>query len=452
MSKKKLIDISPAHIILFSFFILIICGACLLALPIAHIKPMSFIDLFFTATSATCVTGMFTLPLSNFTFFGKAVILGLIQIGALGLATMSLFIVSLFIDLGLGTRFMAGQLFELDSWHNIKKILIFTFGSTLILELLGALIFFSIFKSEYAVESAIFYSLFHSISSFCNAGVSFFHFLTEQNLERYNTNYIFLITTTILTFIGGLGFITWHELMSRLRAYLFGKKQPHRLSLHSKIILYGAGTLLLTTTILFLLLEYHHTLAALSIPLKCINAIFHAVSFKSCGFLLGNLTDFLPATIFLIMIVALIGSSPGSTGSGIKITTFVLFVNTIKAVINGQTSVEIFEREIPLDQIFKAVAIISLGLGWILFTTFCLLLTENSWNFLDVFFETISAFSNVGYSLKGTQKLSDIGKLFIIATMFIGRIGSLTFILGLKLKAKKDTIEFSYPEERVMLG
>src|SRR5437870_8899299 len=304
MSKNKLIDISPAHIIVFSFFILIICGTLLLALPIAHVKPMAFIDLFFTATSATCVTGLFTLPLSNFTFFGKAVILGLIQIGALGLATMSLFIISLFIDLGLGTRFMAGQLFELDSWHNIKRILIFTFLSTLILELLCASIFFTIFKSEYSVDSAIFYSLFHAISAFCNAGLSFFHFLTEQNLERYNTSYIFLITTTILTFIGGLGFITWHELMSHVHAYIFAKK-PHRLSLHSKIILYGAGTLLVVTTTLFLLLEYSNTLALLSIPLKCINAIFHAVSFKSCGFILGNLTDYLPATIFLIMIIGL---------------------------------------------------------------------------------------------------------------------------------------------------
>ncbi len=451
MSKKKLIDISPAHIILFSFFILIICGTCLLALPIAHIKPMPFIDLFFTATSATCVTGMFTLPLSNFTFFGKAVILGLIQIGALGLATMSLFIISLFIDLGLGTRFMAGQLFELDSWHNIKKILIFTFGSTLILELLGALIFFSIFKSEYSLGSAIFYSLFHSISAFCNAGVSFFHFLTEQNLERYNTNYLFLATTSLLTFIGGLGFITWHELMSRIHAYIFAKK-PHRISLHSKIILYGTGTLLLITAILFLLLEYNNTLASLSLPLKFGNAIFHVISFKSCGFILGNLTDFLPVTIFLIMIIGLIGSSPGSTGSGIKITTFVLFLNTIKSTINGRTSVEAFEREIPIDQIYKAISIISLGVGWILFTTFCLLLTETNWTFLDVFFETMSAFSNVGFSLKGTQKLSDFGKLFIMATMFIGRIGSLTFILGLKLKSRKETIEFSYPEERVMLG
>lgn len=451
MSKNKLIDIAPAHIILFSFFILIMFGAFLLSLPIAHIKPMSLIDLFFTATSATCVTGLFTIPLSNFTIFGKAVILGLIQVGALGLATMSLFIISLFIDLGLGTRFMAGQLFELDSWHNIKKILIFTFVSTITLETLGAISFFYIFHTEYSLGNALFYSLFHSISAFCNAGISFFHFLTKQNLGKYSTNYLFLITTSLLTFFGGLGFITWHELMVHGRAYFFSKK-PHRFSLHSKIILYGTATLLIVTASLFLLLENSNTLANLSIPLKCANSLFHAISFKSCGFILANLTDYHAATIFLIMLVGLIGSAPGSTGSGVKITTFVLFLSTIKSAINGRYYVEAFEREIPLDQVYKAIAIISLSIGWILFTTFCLLITETNWTFLDVFFETLSAFSNVGFSLKGTQKLSEIGKLFIMATMFIGRIGSLTFILGLKLKAKKDTTDYSYPEERIMLG
>ena len=451
MSKKKLIDISPAHIILFSFLLLIICGALLLALPMARIKPISFIDLFFTATSATCVTGLFTIPLNNFTFFGKTVILALIQIGALGLATMSLFIISLFIDLGLGTRFMAGQLFELDSWQNIKRILIFTLASTISLEVIGALSFFSIFSANYSLSNALFYSFFHSISAFSNAGIAFFHFFTEQNLEQYSTNYLFLATTIILIFFGGLGFITWHEIMLRCHAYLFSKK-PHRFSLHSKIILYGTGTLLITTSILFLLLENSNILLNLSIPLKCATSIFYAISSKSCGFILGNLTGFHTATLFLIMFIGFIGSSPGSTGSGIKITTFILFLSTIKSAINGRSAVELFEREIPLEQIYKVIAIISLSIGWILFTTFCLLLTETSWTFLDVFFETAAAFNNVGLSLKGTQKLSEFGKLFIMATMFIGRIGSLTFILGLKLKTRKETIEFSYPEERVMLG
>jgi trk system potassium uptake protein TrkH len=451
MIKSTMIDISPARIILYSFFLLIIIGTLLLSLPIAHMQPISFIDLLFTATSATCVTGLFTIPLSNFTMFGKTIILMLIQLGALGLSSMSLLIISLFIDLGIGTKFMAGQLLELDSWHNIKKILKFTVFSTIVLELFGALCFFSIFYSDYTIHNALFYSLFHSISSFCNAGISFLHFLTQQNLGEYSKNYLFLATTTFLTFFGSVGFITWHEITQRIRSYIYREKS-RRISLHSKIILYTTLSLLLITTILFFLLEYNNSLATLSLPLAVANSIFHAVSFKSCGFILTNLINFHAATIFFVMIIGFIGSSPGSTGSGIKTTTFALFLNIIRATIKERPSVEAFERTIPEDQVYKAVSIIALSIGWILITTFFLLITEQTWSFIEIFFETVSGFSNVGYSLKGSHHLSFIGKILMCATMFIGRIGSLTFILGLKFKTKLETTEFTYPEERVMLG
>ena len=451
MIKNQIIDISPARIIVFSFIILVTIGTLLLALPLSRLAPMSFIDLFFTATSATCVTGLFTIPLSNFTLFGKIIILLLIQIGSLSLASMSLLIISLFMDLGLGTRFMIEQIFELESWRNIKRILCFTLLSTFILEIIGALCFFSIFFYQYSFKNALFYAIFHSISSFSNAGISFFHFLSEQNLEIYRSNYLFLFTTTILTFLGGIGFITLLELIHRIRFYLFSHKH-HNLSLHSKIIIYGSSTVVSVTALLFFILEYDNALNMLNFPLKIVNTLFHAISFKSCGFVLTSLTEFNAATLFLIMIVALIGSSPGSTGSGFKITTVVIFLGIIRSTIRGQWHTEIFERKIAIDQLYKVIAIIALGLGWILFTTFCLLITEKNWGFLALFFETISAFSNIGYSLVGSEQLSYIGKIFIIITMFIGRIGSLTFILSFKLKSKKEKPAFSYPEERVMLG
>ncbi len=448
---KTTIDVSPARIILFSFAILIIVGTLLLSLSISVVQPIPLIDLLFTATSATCVTGLFTIPLSNFTMFGKTIIMLLIQIGALGLASMSLLIISLFIDLGISTRFMAGQLLELDSWHNIRKILQFTLISTLILETLGAISFFTIFSADYTFHNALFYAFFHSISSFCNAGISFLHFFTQQNLGIYSTNYLFLATTTLLTFFGGLGFITWHEITHRIHVYFYSSKYC-RLSLHSKIILYTTALILFITALLFFMLEYNNTLKNLSLPLAVTNSFFHAISFRSCGFVLGNLTNFHMTTIFMIMIVGFIGSSPGSTGSGVKKTTFAIFLNIIRSTIKERPSVEIFERQIPNDQVFKAITIIALSIGWILFITFCLLLTEQDWNFTDAFFETISSFSNVGFSLKGTQHLSLIGKILICATMFVGRIGSLTFILGLKFRKQTESTEFAYPEERIMLG
>lgn len=450
MTRNKPLSISPSHIILLSFFFLIIIGTLLLALPISRIAYVSFIDLFFTATSATCVTGLFTISLSNFTLFGKSIIMLLIQCGALGLASMSLLIVSLFVDLGISTKFMAGQLMELDSWHTIKKVLLFTLVSTVILELLGALCFFSVFYYDYSLANALFYSIFHSVSSFCNAGISFIHFFTEQNLGTYKTNYLFLVMTSFLAFFGGLGFITWHEIMLYIRSRYYTLK-PHRFSLHSKIILCSSTALILITTIAFLLLE-HDKVKTFSAFKALSYALFHAVSFKSCGFILENITDFHVATIFFMMIIGFIGSSPGSTGSGIKVTTFTIFINTVRAAINGKSTVNIFEREIPIDQIYKAIAIISLSIFWITSTTLFLLITETNWSFFEIFFETVSGFSNVGFSLKGTQNLSTIGKLLMCATMFIGRIGSLTFILGLKFKSRIDKTEFSYPEERVMLG
>lgn len=452
MNKNNLIiALSPAHIIVASFFILILCGTALLSLPFARTQPAAFIDLFFTATSATCVTGLFTIPFSSFTFFGKSIILALVQIGALGLATMSLFILSLFMELGIATKSMVGQLLEVSSWQDIKKMLVFISLATLITELIGALLFLIIFASHYPLGEALYYSLFHSVSSFCNAGISFLHDIKQQNLEIYNGNYLFIFVTSILMFLGGIGFITWKECILYLHSLIVPSK-PFRFSLHSKIILYSVPILLMVTACIFWALEHNNTLSQLSFPQTIANTIFHAISFKSCGFFIVPFCQFHAATLFLILLISIIGSSPGSTGSGIKITTFVTFLCIIKATLKGRESAEAFGRQIPLDQAHKALTIISLSIGWILFTTFCLLITETEWSFFEVFFEAGSAFSNLGASLAGSDHLSFIGKLLIIATMLIGRIGSLTFILGLKLRTRRESSEFSYPEERVILG
>src|SRR5204862_321018 len=171
-------------------------------------------------------------------------------------------------------------------------------------------------------------------------------------------------------------------------------------------------TLLCIAAFLFFLLEYNNALQPLTFPLKIANSFFHAISFKSCGFILASLTEFHAATLFLIMIIGLIGSSPGSTGSGLKITTIMIALGMVRAAIKGKWTTEIFEREIAIDQLYKVISIIALSLSWILFTTFCLLITEENWGFLALFFETISAFSNVGYSLGGSEQLSLIGKIF----------------------------------------
>lgn len=438
---------SPARIIFFSFFFTICVGTLLLALPISRLVPLSWIDIFFTATSATCVTGLFTIPLTGtFTFFGKCVILCLVQIGGLGLITMTLFFVSLFMDFGLGAQMIAGQILELETWKKIKRILVFIILFTLYSELIGSFLTYTAIRSSLPTREAWLVALFHGVASFCNAG---FSLITDQP-EVIGTNRLILITTSCLMLIGGIGFVTWHELA--LYFYSLWYKTRYRLSLHSKIILYGSSTALLSSAIIFWIIERENSLATLSKTDVIINCLFHAISFKSAGFTTVDVSAFLMPTLFIIMIISFVGSSPGSTGSGVKITTVAIFIATIKAAISGRTHIEMKGRTIPLDQVNRSIAIIALSIGWVLLITFCMLITEKSWSFLDILFETVTAFTSIGLSTGATNTLTFVGKIFIIISMFIGRIGSFTLVLALRLNRKKETTEFSYPEERIMLG
>ena len=445
MSSRSIISLlPPEQIVLLSIIITIGIGTFLLSLPIAQVQPIPLLDLFFTASSATCVTGLFTIPIDQFTLFGKAILLILIQIGGLGMITMTLFFLSMLMNLGLGTQLMAGRILELDSWKQIKRTLFFIVGVTLISEFVGMLCILSVLNPGHQA-AGWFVALFHAISSFCSAGIT----LLEGGMSSHSNSIVIVIVTMVLIFIGELGFVTWQEISDWVHAKV--QKKSYRFSLHSKIVLYSSTVLLLVSSIVFWILEHNNILAQLSPGNTMINTLFYAISFRSTGFLLAGIGSFHLATIMLIMFLAFIGSSPGSTGSGIKITTFTLFLATVRAAISGKTSVAIKGRTIPLGQVYRAIAIFSFSLGWILVATFCLLITEKNFSFLEILFEATSAFSSLGMSTGITAHLSTIGKLFIIITMIIGRIGSFTLILALKLKKKPKT-EFSYPEERVMLS
>lgn len=441
MPKKH--EFSPGRTILISILAAIIVGTFLLWLPGSRKETIPLIDLIFTATSLTTVTGLQTVPITSFSAFGQCIILLLMQIGGLGLITMTLFILSIFVHLGLTTQMLAGQILELESWKNIKALLFFIFKFTLLFEGLGAFITFLVIHQDYSFIYALFLSMFHAIASFCDAGFSLF----PNGMIGFNTNPVMLISTSVLMLFGGLGFITWHELITYCSNFF--KKKRRFLSLYSKIALSSTFILVTSTCILYWLLERNNSFASMSPSLALLNTIFNAIASRSTGFVTVPVTELHIATLFVVMIIAFIGSSPGSTGSGIKTTTFAVFLATVKTAVMGQNSVQIKGRRIPKDQVYKAMAIISLSIGWIIVTTFCLLITENRWEFFDIFFEVVSAFATLGISTGITPFLSATGKLFIIATMIIGRIGSLTFMLALRRKSEAQ--EFQYPEERVML-
>jgi trk system potassium uptake protein TrkH len=437
---------SPGRLLILSVFGIILLGSLLLALPCAQIIPHAFIDLLFTAASATCVTGLLTVPLAEFTLFGKAIILILIQIGGLGLITMTVFLMSLFVQVGMKTHLMAGQLLELDTWNNSKKMIKFITLLTFTAELLGALVLWCIISPEQSSDPLWFTALFHAISSFCSAGFSIF----PEGMQIFTHNAPFLLVTMGLLIIGELGFITWHELARAAKATY--QKKWFKLSLHTKIVLSYSSMLTMSTTLALWLLEGPALLTHESPGYAFLNTIFNAISFRSCGFTTANLALFQCVTFLLIMVVSFIGVSPGSTGSGIKVTSLALLVATIKSIMTGRSVVEIRERRIPHEQVFKALAIVTLALAWILATTALLLITEQNptCSFLPYVFEAVSAFANLGISLGLTPFLSSAGKIIIMVSMLIGRIGALTLILA--IKTHKDTGDFQYPEERVMLS
>ena len=434
---------SPSRTIFISMAVAIALGTFLLGLPFSRTQPIAFIDLLFTATSCTCVTGLLTVPLENFTPIGQAIIMMLIQIGGLGLITLTFFVVSLFVNLGLSSQVMAGEMLDLDSWKHTKKILLFIIGLTAVIELMGAFFIFQTLRHDFPLAKALFYSLFQSISAFCNAGITPF----SGDMVPYAESYNMLLVTSFLMIMGGLGFITLRELVTKLNPWIVKKRTS--LSLQTRIILWYYFFFTIAGTFIFWLLEHNNTLESLSSPLQWVNSFFTSVSARSGGYFSVHPDDMQHASLFTVMINSFIGSAPGSTGGGIKLTTAAIFIATINAAIMSKTNVDLNGRTISKDQVYRALAIVSLSIVWVVLTIFCLLITENSWPFLDIVFEVISAFSTLGASIGITPYLSIIGKLLITLSMFIGRVGSLTLLIA--LRKKNDNQEYTYPEERVMV-
>lgn len=446
---RKRSHIAPGAIVFLSFIGLIIVGALALMHPACRTQAISFIDILFTATSATCITGLFTISLDQFTTMGHAVILALIQIGGLGLITLSVFMISLFGNLGLTTKLVAGELLDLDESRNLRSIISFVVRVTLCVELIGAALAFFVFRENFSDTYAFFLSLFHSISSFCNAGVTLF----DTNLLMYGKSVLLMVITMVLMLFGGFGFVTWQEIVQYCRS--LSKRKRYAFSLHSRIILYGSAILILFTTFIILSLEYKGALAPFNMPFRMFNALFQAISFRSAGFLTLPLAALHPATLLVALGIAFIGASPLSTGSGIKITTFAVMLATVKAALAGRMTVRIGNRQIAFTQVYKALAIAIISVFWILFTIFCLMITEQQATFYQIFVESISAFANLGISTGYTPHLSSTGKLFIMASMLVGRVGSVTLILALRKLAlgnEQNGTEYTYPEERVMLS
>jgi trk system potassium uptake protein TrkH len=442
------LKLAPAQIVILSFSGIILIGTLLLALPIsvAEGKDIALIDAFFTATSATCVTGLSTLSLlDNFSFIGQIIALLLIQIGGLGFMTLSSSMTILLgKSLAVKNQVMMQDLLDISSFEDLVDMIVDIIKYTLVIELFGAIILTIGFSLEgYEFGQSLYYGIFHSISAFCNAGFALFN----NSLENFSTSPLIHGTISVLIVLGGLGFIVLKELES----VIFRKRKIINLSVHSKIVFSTNFVLIVLVAVYIFFSEYIHALDGMGLFEQIQVSVFQSITTRTAGFNTIGLNDLHPHTLYLFALIMFIGASPGSTGGGIKTTTFAILFQSVKATLRGKDRVEFFDRTVPNIVVVRATAIIVISLLIVSFFILLMMRIETEHGFLSIFFEVVSAFATVGLSLGITPYLTAAGKLSLIALMFIGRVGPLTLALAIGQKKQVEG-KIEYPDGRVLIG
>ncbi|WP_462405439.1 TrkH family potassium uptake protein [Gracilibacillus sp. Marseille-QA3620] len=439
-SKWETIQLTPPQVLALGFALVILLGTVLLKLPISTKVEISWMDAFFTAASATTVTGLSVINIgTTLSVFGECVMIVMMQIGGLGLMTFAIFVLILLgKKIGLKERLIVQESFNQTSIGGVIRLVKILFIFTIAVELAGTIILSLKWIPEYGVVRGLFYSLFHSVSAFNNAGFSLF----SDNLMGYSHDGLVNLVITLLIITGGLGFTVLVDLAN--------KRNFKNLKLHSKIMLIGTFVLNVTAILFLFLLEYSNEATIGSMPLgeKLWVSYFQGISPRTAGFNtidIGGMTD---GSLLLIMLLMFIGAGSASTGSGIKVTTFIVIVWSVFAYIRGRKEPVMFERTIHQTVVFKSLAVTMIGLFFVFLTAFLLTVTEDA-PMSMILFESFSAFGTVGLSMGLTPDLSNAGRLFIIILMFIGRIGPLTLAFSF---ARTRTAKIRYPEEDIFIG
>ena len=446
--------IRPEFVVMGSYLSAILIGAILLSLPFASSsgEPIYLVDALFTATSAICVTGLTVIDTgSGFSLFGQIVILILVQLGGLGIMTFSIL---LFLSVGRGVsrqqRWIIQESFTQMNIPDVKSLMKSIFLFTFVIEAIGVVILFINFSREFVWSKALYFSIFHSVSAFCNAGFGLF----SDSLVGYQGNWLVNLTVVGLVVLGGIGFFVLYEL-SRVKTLA---KKRWNLSLHAKIVIFTSLVLILLAGVTFFVMEQNSTLKELSFPDKILTSLFQAVTPRTAGFSTVNFGLLSNTTLLLFMIFMFVGASPGSCGGGIKTTSLAVMASLLWNRMQGRSSINIFKRTIPNNLATKVIAIAFLG-GLLIFVITCLLMItqlgglsyqQSRGYFLKYLFETVSAFGTVGLSMGITSHLNSLGKLLLIITMYLGRVGLLTFAYG--VAGREATQRWQYAEEKVMIG
>lgn len=440
----KRLTLSPPQILVLGFASIIVVGAVLLTLPgfTASGSRTDFLTALFTATSAVCVTGLVVVDTgTHWTIPGQILIMLLVQIGGLGFMTMAMiFFIIMGKKIGLKKRLIIQESLNQISVEGVvrlvKSILLFA----LVTELLAAAILAARWSIDMGPSKGVWFGLFHAVTAFNNAGFDLFG--EFRSLSPYKEDPVVNLVATSLIIIGGLGFSVVYDLWKN------GRKK-RRLSVHTRLVISTTMILLAIGVLLFIALEWNCAIKGLSLKGKLLVSYFQGVTVRTAGFNTVDLTALRSTTLFLFIILMFIGASPGSTGGGIKTTTFSLLFLAARSISSGREDIEVYHKRIPFNQVYKAVTIFLLALFWVVMVAMILTITEKA-DFLTILFETVSAFGTVGLSMNFTPNLTDIGRVLIALTMFLGRLGPMTVAFALAQKGTGSKIR--YPEEKIIVG
>lgn len=440
-------NLNPAQVLVLGFAAVIVIGGLLLNLPFASVdgKSVGLINSIFTATSAVCVTGLVVVDTgTHWTMFGRVVIMLLIQIGGLGFMTMATTLSFLMgRKISLRSRLVMQEAFNQSTVSGLVRLTKYVLFVTLAIEGVAALVLMTRFVPIYGWGMGAFYGIFHAVSAFCNAG---FDLVGDfRSLMPFVSDPVINLTIMFLIITGGLGFGVITEIMT--------VRNFKKFSLHTKVVISMTIALIAVGTLTILAFEYANpgTIGPLSWPQKILAAFFQSVTPRTAGFNTVDMSRYTISAQLMTIILMFIGGSPGSTAGGIKTTTFGLIIAQVISVIAGKGSPEVYKKRISQDAINKALALFSVAMFIVLLVTMILSVTETGHTFMELMFETTSAFATVGLSLNVTPTLTIPGKLIIILTMFAGRLGPLTLIMAIAARQGKPP-KYKYPEGKILVG
>lgn len=452
--KKK--SISTTKKIILGFLLVIVVGTILLSLPISNVGGrVDILTALFTATTSVCVTGLVVVDtFAYWTLFGKVVILLLIQIGGMGIiAIICGMMLMLHKKVNLKERLVIQDAYNLNNIQGVirfvKKIIMGTF----VVELIGALLYMIAFIPEFGIAKGIWYSIFNSISAFCNAGIDI---IGPSSMIPYQSSPLVLITTMMLIFNSGIGFVVWWDVIDILKRVLKKEIKPSdfisKLSIHSRLVLSVTFTLIFAGAALILILEWNNrgTIGDMNLFDKVLNSLFQSVTLRTAGFASFSQADMEGSSVIISIVLMLIGGSPVGTAGGVKTVTVAVLVLSVVAVIEGRNEAIVYNRSINQGLIRKSLAVVLISLVAFVVLSILLMIT-NDFSMEDSIFEVASAIATVGLSRGITADLNTVGQLIIIIGMYLGRIGPISMFIAFSNKYSiKNSLH--YAEADLIVG